>query len=134
MASFGKESQKQVDTCERRLQLVLAVAIKIMDFSAIVGHRGKEDQDKAFRDKKSKLKWPESKHNSLPSLAIDVAPYPIDFSNKPKAVARFYLLAGVILTVAWFMRVGLRCGFDWDGDFDLLDQNFDDLGHFELED
>ena len=41
----------------------------------VCGHRNKEDQNKAFAEGKSKLKWPKGKHNKLPSQAVDAAPY-----------------------------------------------------------
>lgn len=134
MPSFGAKSKAELDTCDSRLVWVAEKAIKIMDFSVLEGHRDKEAQDEAFRKGVSKIKWPNGKHNKSPSLAFDLAPYPIDWSNRPKAVARFYLLAGVILAAAHSVGVKLRWGGDWDGDWDLFDQNFDDLGHFELVD
>ena len=132
MAAFGIDSQKKLNTCHPRLALVLNIAIKIFDFTIVTGFRGEEEQNKAFAEGRSKLKFPDGKHNRMPSEAVDIAPYPIDWSNKPKAVARFYLLAGIIMAVAWVLHIDLRWGGDWDGDWDLFDQNFDDIGHFEL--
>jgi peptidoglycan LD-endopeptidase CwlK len=104
----------------------------MFDFTVLEGHRDKEAQNKAYKEGKSKIKWPDGKHNKKPSLAFDLAPYPIDFSSKPKSVARYYLLAGIIMAVAWELKIKLRWGGDWDGDWDLADQVFDDLGHFEI--
>ena len=44
------------------------------DLTILCGHRGKAEQDAAFKAGASKLKWPKSKHNATPSLAVDVAP------------------------------------------------------------
>jgi hypothetical protein len=134
MPVFGKLSKAHLSTCDERLQKVAKTAIKFFDFSVLDGHRDKETQDRLFKQGFSKLQWPKGKHNKLPSQAFDIAPHPVDFSNNPKAIARFYLLAGVILGVAFMMGIKLRWGGDWDGDWDLYDQNFDDLGHFELVD
>ncbi len=41
-------------------------------------------------------------------------------------------LIGHIERVAYVNDIWIRLGLDWDGDFDMLDQNFDDLGHWEL--
>jgi hypothetical protein len=49
-----------------------------------------------------------------------------------KVIGRFYLLAGIIVSTAQFAGVSLRWGGDWDGDFEIRDQTFDDLAHFEL--
>ena len=44
------------------------------DLTVLCGHRGKVEQDAAYKAGSSKLRWPKSKHNSTPSLAVDVAP------------------------------------------------------------
>lgn len=71
--------------------------------------------------------------------AVDAAPYPITWpdpqaskSAYAKQMGRFYFFAGYVLGVAEGLDVDLRLGADWDGDFQLLDQTFDDLVHFEL--
>ena len=135
MASFGIESNKQLDSCNYKLQKVARIAIKLMDFRVLEGHRDEARQNALLNEDppKTTLPWPKSKHNEKPSMAFDLAPYPLDWSNHPKAIARFYLLAGVILAVAYMIGVKLRWGGDWDGDWDLFDQKFDDLGHFELD-
>ena len=54
-----------------------------------------------------------------------------------KDVARWYYFGGYVLGVADQLhkagRIGarIRGGLDWDGDRQLSDQHFDDLGHFE---
>lgn len=132
MPIFGTRSKEQLATCDEKLQKVAHAVIKIMDFTVLEGHRNKEKQDEAVKKGFSKVKWPTGKHNKTPSLAMDLAPYPIDFSNRAKAIARFYLLAGVVMATAHELGIKLRWGGDWDGDWDLFDQKFDDLGHFEL--
>jgi len=76
----------------------------------------------------SKLEWPNSKHNSLPSRAIDVAPYPIDW----KDIARFTQLIGAYKGVALMLGYRIRCGCDWDQDGDIRDQTFMDYPHIEI--
>lgn len=132
MFSFGRKSQTALDTCDERLRRVAKRAILTMDFSVLEGHRDEQTQNEYYERGVSKLQWPWGKHNKTPSEAMDLAPYPIDWSNRAKAVARFYLLAGVVLAAAREEGVKLRWGGDWDGDWDFFDQNFDDLGHFEL--
>lgn len=126
------ESRKALDSCDYRLVLVAERVIEIFNFKVLEGHRDQKTQDKYFAEGKSKIRWPNGKHNRLPSLAFDLAPFPVDFSNKPKAIARFYLLAGLVMMAADEMGFKMRWGGDWDGDWDLNDNNFDDLGHFEL--
>ena len=83
-----------------------------------------------FRQGKSKLRAGESKHNFDPSRAVDIAPYPIDWDD----AKRFYLLAGMMFQAATNLRVTLRWGGDWDGDWIHTDQTFFDLPHLELRD
>ena len=45
---------------------------------------------------------------------------------------RFYLVAGYIRGVASELSIPIRQGVDWDGDFQIRDQTFHDLGHTEL--
>ena len=99
-----------------------------MDFTIITGHRDKLTQDKAFNSGNSKLRYPHSKHNQYPSCAIDIAPYPIDWNDR----GRFILLAGILFGVAESQKTHLRWGGDWNCNFILKDNGFDDLGHFEL--
>ncbi len=103
-----------------------------MDFSVITGFRTKEEQDKAFAEGNSEKIWPNSLHNRTPSLAVDLAPYPIDWTNRPTAIARFYLLGGVMMSVANELAIPIRAGWDWNKNFDPRDEKFFDLGHYEL--
>ena len=128
MPTFGNKSKEKLLTCDQKLQLVCWEAIALMDFTVLDGHRNEETQNKLFEEGKSKLRWPDSKHNIYLSRAIDVAPYPIDWEDKE----RFYMLAGIMFGVADRHRIKLRWGGDWDGDFSFKDQSFNDLPHFEL--
>lgn len=120
MPKFGKRSQKHLGTLDTDLQLILNEAIKYVDFSILCGFRDEEEQNKAFNGGYSKLKFPKSKHNKLPSLAVDVAPYPIDWND----AKRFYFLSGTIMVVAQQLEIKLIWGGHW--------QSFKDLPHFEL--
>lgn len=137
MNHFSEISKQRLDTCHRDLRTLFAHAIQDYDFSIICGHRDKPEQDKAFAEGKSKLKYPNSKHNQNPSLAVDAAPYEkgqgIDW--KPRQMAYF---AGYIKGVAdRLYRIGtishrIRLGIDWDSDEDIDDETFIDASHFEL--
>lgn len=128
MPRFSRSSKEALGTCDERLQRVFNEVIKHWDCTVMEGHRGKEAQNRAFRNGASKLNWPDGNHNDYPSRAVDVAPYPIDWKN----LKRFYAFAGFVLGVASQMGIKLRFGGDWDGDRDLDDQTFNDLVHFEL--
>ena len=93
-----------------------------------MGHRNQEDQEEMYEQGRSQLRYPKSKHNSLPSKAVDVAPYPIDWNDRE----RFTLFAGFVLGTAETMGVKLRWGGDWNRNWETADNSFDDLVHFEL--
>ncbi len=92
------------------------------------GHRREERQNVMFRTGKSKLKWPNSKHNQSPSLAVDIAPYPIDWND----FREFDYLAGLVIGIGHQMGVEIRWGGDWNRNGALSDNRFNDLPHFEL--
>jgi len=128
MPRYSKRSKERLATCHEDLQRLFNEVIKHYDCSIICGSRSKEDQEKAYRQGSSKVVWPNSKHNSTPSLAVDVAPYPIEWYE----LNRFYMFIGIVRGIAAMMGINIRCGADWDGDMDVKDQNFHDLPHFEL--
>jgi peptidoglycan L-alanyl-D-glutamate endopeptidase CwlK len=117
--------------------------IKIYDFSVIEGHRTQSTQQQYFKEGKSKLDGVnvKSKHQSLPSMAVDIMPFKKDtnaFSGHEKDDRRFYVLMGMVKAVAARLKFegkithDVRFGLDWDGDDTFRDQTFDDLPHFEL--
>jgi peptidoglycan L-alanyl-D-glutamate endopeptidase CwlK len=61
--------------------------------------------------------------------AIDLAPYPIDWDK----LRSFDILAGVGLAVAHDMGIPVTWGGDWNRDMDVYDNEFNDLGHFQIE-
>jgi len=101
-------------------------AVREYDCTVLVGHRGKAEQDAAFADGKSKLRWPKSKHNLTPSLAVDVVPYPIDWRD----LDRFRALAVVVRRCWNAIPAAERDGYDlaWGGDW----ISFRDYPHWEL--
>ena len=128
MPQFSKLSERRLAECHPSLQLLFNAVIKHYDCVILCGHRGEREQNEAFADGKSQLKWPDSKHNKKPSLAVDVVPYPVDWNDRHK----LYHFAGFVIGAAWALGIKLRWGGDWDGDRDLSDQSFNDLVHFEL--
>ena len=128
MPKFSKKSLSKLETCDKRLQDLFLRVVKKFDCTILEGHRSKDRQNKLFDEGKSKLKYPKGKHNSLPSKAVDVAPYPIDWNDRE----RFTYFAGYVLGIAYQMGLKIRWGGDWDMDTEVKDNNFDDLPHFEI--
>ena len=128
MPKFSGKSISKLNSCDERLQRVFKEVIKHWDCTILEGIRTKETQDEYFRTGKSKLQFPNSKHNSSPSKAIDVAPCPIVWED----TSRFYAFAGFVIGIATSMGITLRWGGDWDSDRNFKDQTFNDLPHFEI--
>lgn len=128
MPEFGKRSRAKLNQCDARLQLLFERVVEGWDCTIVTGYRGEKAQNAAYKAKRSKLKWPRGRHNALPSRAVDVAPWPLDWHDTP----RFYAFGGYVLGVAAVLGIPIRWGGDWDGDRDLKDQKFNDLVHFEL--
>lgn len=128
MSVFGARSTRNLESADVKLQVLFAEVVKGWDCSVLCGERCKAVQDTLFRSGRSKVKYPESKHNSSPSKAVDVAPYPVDWDD----VGRFYMFAGYVMRVAEELGISVRYGGDWDGDKRTADQTFNDLPHWEL--
>ncbi len=125
---FSKTSQRRLATCDERLQRIFNTVIQRYDCSVLEGHRGKESQEKAFREGKSKARFGQSKHNPFPSRAVDVAPYPIDWNDREY----FCHFAGYVKAVADTMGIRIRWGGDWNMNNRSTDESFSDMPHFEL--
>lgn len=134
MPQFSNISKQRLLTCHTDLQMIFNYVIKSFDCSIICGHRTQAVQNKAFEDGFSQLKFPNSKHNTSPSLAVDVVPYPVEWKN----VNRMRYFIGFVKGVARMLKdygqidYELKTGIDWDNDTVLKDTRFKDFPHFEL--
>ena len=126
MPKFGKRSLEQLNTVHPKLMRVAYEVIKVYDHSVIWGHRGEVEQNAVFKKGLSTLEWPNSKHNKLPSVAIDVIPWPKKWGASDR---EFVELA------AHYMRAAkkLDIWIEWGGFFILRDgRHFFDAAHFKL--
>ena len=128
MPKFGRASKKRLKTCDEDLVFLFEEVVKYFDCTVLEGHRGKKLQNKYFKEGKSKLQFPDGNHNKIPSFAVDVVPYPIDWEDRE----RMTYFAGYVKGIAMMLGIPIRWGGDWNGNNDLKDNNFDDLPHFEL--
>ncbi len=119
MAKFSGTSLNNFATLHRDLQIILEEAITLIDFAIICGHRSEIDQAKAFLSGKSKLKWPNSRHNSWPSEAADLVPFPVSWDDEEG----FRHIAEVIRAIGAQYKIQITWGGDWP---------MRDLVHFEL--
>jgi peptidoglycan L-alanyl-D-glutamate endopeptidase CwlK len=116
---LGKTSRARLLTCHPDLiRFVSALADDVdaglvpgvSDISVACGHRNKADQDREFAEGDSKLEWPKSKHNSLPSRAVDVWLYPVSWGDlRPWRALRAHALV-----VAARLGIKIRViSWDW---------------------
>ena len=116
---FSKKSLEKLNTCHEDLKRIALELIKEMDITVLCGHRDEKSQNEAFINGTSKLMWPKSKHNKTPSLAIDLAPLPIDWKDIPS----FMLMCSKIEHIASVLKIDIRLGRDF---------SFKDFPHIEL--
>jgi peptidoglycan L-alanyl-D-glutamate endopeptidase CwlK len=132
MAKWSKTSMDRLATCHPQLQILFNKVIDHYDCTVIEGFRTGDKQDELYRTGMSKLRYPESKHNHQPSLAVDVAPY---FAESPHIRwddrESFIHFAGFVKGVASQMGINIRCGIDWNSDNQFKERFFDGP-HFEL--
>lgn len=129
MYKFSKRSLNILKTCHPDLQKICYELIKIMDVTVIEGVRSIEKQKEYVRTGKSKTM--NSKHLEQTdkfSHAVDLAPYPIDWSDRE----RFIYMQGIIKGIAQQLGIKIRSGIDWDSDGVIKDHTFFDGPHIEL--
>ena len=131
MPKFGEASKENLSTCHEDLQRLFNEVIKHWDCSVTEGYRNEERQNKAYRGGKSKVKYPNGKHNRVPSDAVDVVPYVLGKGIvwEERECLSF---GGFVVGISTQLGIRIRWGGDWDGDRDVNDQSFNDLVHFEI--
>jgi peptidoglycan LD-endopeptidase CwlK len=122
MSHLGKKSKERLATCHPDLQSLFEKLGETENFSVLCGHRDRDAQEAAYLSGNSRALFGESPHNRLPSMAVDIAPYPIDWND----AGRFRDLAVKVKELSKKMGIPLT----WGGDF----KSFVDMPHFELTD
>ena len=120
MPHYSQRSQERLESCHEDLIVLFEDVIAVTDCSILCGTRTREDQDLAFSEGHSQLKYPNSKHNQSPSSAIDVIPYPVDWDD----IYSFFHLAGVVKGIAYSRGIDITWGGDW--------KSLKDYPHYEL--
>lgn len=138
MPNFSAASLAQRATLHPDLQRLADRVVLGWDCTILEGKRSVAQQLKNIENGVSKTMA--SKHvypEDGPSLAMDLAPYPLKWPDKKsvnyiKELAMWYAFGGYVMGIAEGLGIRIRWGGDWDGDWVLIDQTFDDLPHFEL--
>jgi peptidoglycan L-alanyl-D-glutamate endopeptidase CwlK len=136
---FSTISRDRLSSAHKDLQILFNEIDRLgFECSIIYGFRGKDEQQKAFYEGKSKLQWPDSPHNQMPSHAVDVAPWDKELKIDWNDIKRFYYFAGWVKAIAKKLKEDdkishdIRWGGDWDDDTETKDNTFSDLVHFEI--
>lgn len=134
MPKFSRSSQDKLLDADPNLQILFNYVIRYFDCKVICSVRNKEDQNIAFAEGASTVQYPHSKHNSSPSKAVDVVPWPIEWGN----VNRMRYFIGFVKGVAQMLKEygtmdkEIVTGMDWNDNTILTDQRFNDFPHFEV--
>ena len=141
MFKFSRVSTNRLSNCHKDLKklMVKSLELSIIDFGISCGYRSIEEQQEIYQQGRTKPGGivtyvdgvkKKSKHNELPSLAVDIYAY-----VNGKAVwdkEHLYYLGGVIMTCARQLDIQVRWGANFNQNQNLKDENFYDLPHFEL--
>jgi peptidoglycan L-alanyl-D-glutamate endopeptidase CwlK len=132
MPKFSINSKAKLSECDPKLQQLFEEVIKSFDCTIICSFRNKKDQDDAVIKGNSKTNWPTSKHNKVPSMAVDVMPCPVNWSETIKNIEQITLFAGFVLGTAAQMGIKIRWGHDWNRDMHPDEKMLVDRPHYEL--
>ena len=125
---YSVRSRANLNTCHEWLQIIFNEVIRHFDCSIICGYRGEAEQNEAYHKGFSQLAYPLSKHNKVPSLAVDAMPWPIDW----KDTKRIIYFAGFVKGVAAKLGYPIIWGGDWNDNNVLSDETFFDLAHYQI--
>jgi peptidoglycan L-alanyl-D-glutamate endopeptidase CwlK len=143
MPTFGKASKDKLATCHEDLQTVLNEVIKYFDFTVTYGTRTVAEQQALYAQGRTTkgdiVTWVDgvkkkSNHNYLPSRAVDIAPYPINWKDRES----FVYLAGYVMATAdrlyaeGKIKHKIRWGGDWNQNDRTNDEKQTDTPHFEI--
>ena len=132
---WSKDSAARLATVDPMLAAVVNEALRAcpFDIKVYTGHRGEKEQEQKFKAGWSKVHYPHSRHNSMPSRAVDIAPL-----NKHGSIdwgvdnPQWFVLYGVMAACASKHGVKLRWGGDWAGNGTYHESGLIDYSHYEL--
>lgn len=120
MPYFNSRSKENLSQAHEDLQRLFNEVVKTRDCSVISSYREKEEQDELYYLKLSKLLYPDSKHNKIPSLAVDVIPFPV---IAWKDIEGFKQFVSIVKKTAKRLNIDIINGGEWE---------LKDYPHYEL--
>lgn len=133
MFKLGKRSEERLVGVDARLVAVVRRAIELskVDFTVLEGVRTKARQQELFdqgRKTPGKIVTWTMKSKHIDGLAVDLVPFPVDWSDTDK----FMAIARAMFAAASELSVNIRWGANWDGDDKPFEKGEYDSPHFEL--
>lgn len=120
MFKYSEKSLMNLAECHPDLRRLFLKVIEGMDCTILCGYRNETEQNRAYDNGFSKLKFPDSMHNKYPSMAVDVVPYPVDWKNINRIILFGHYVKGV--------AKGLDIDIEWGGDW----KKFPDYPHYQI--
>lgn len=120
-------SCERLETCAKDLQRLVLAVHERHPVQVWCGYRDQKGQDLAYKTGHTKVEWPNSKHNVMPSIAVDLMPV-----KQPKSSQEWHFFAGLVEGIAFAMHIPLRWGGNWAADDCATPNSFNDFCHFEL--
>lgn len=129
MPQFSPQSRARLDTCHNDLRDLFYAVVRHFDCTIVCGHRTTAEQQALYAKGRTVPGQivtncdglvRKSRHQTLPSVAVDVVPYPIDWDN----LNRFHEMAGWVQAMAVGMQINVRWGGHW--------RTLKDYPHWEL--
>ena len=74
MGKYSVQSWERLQSCHEDIVKVFIEISDYFDVTMLCGYRGEQEQNAAY-PKYTNVKYPNSKHNKIPSFAIDAIPY-----------------------------------------------------------
>lgn len=124
MPKFGTASTSHLKQAHPLLQKLFNAVILKIDCTILDAQRDRADQEAAYKAGNSHAHFGESAHNYVPSVALDVIPYPFKGWTGKAALADFRRLATVVKQTAKELGIDITWGGDW--------KTIVDLPHYEL--
>lgn len=120
MPKFGTASKRHLAGAHPLLQMLFNAVILETNCTVLDSQRGRIAQEKAFALGHSHAHFGQSAHNWQPSVALDVVPYPLNWTD----TAAFQALAKVVLRKAKELDIPITWGGSW--------ETLKDMPHYEL--
>lgn len=120
MPKLSAASQRRLDGAHPLLRKLFTEVARDANITILDSQRGRAAQERAFALGNSRAHFGDSAHNWRPALALDVVPYPIDWTD----FGRFKVLGALVTVKAKAMGIPISWGGRW--------TKLKDYPHYEL--